>query len=87
MKLHCVRCDNEVTQEQDGSGGYELGLTKFFETLEPWAIQKLICKDCFKFLSKELKLDNRDIQVTENQKPKERCKSCDSTKHSFCTQD
>jgi len=70
MKLYCVRCNNEVTQEQDGSGGYEFGLNKFFKTLEPWTVQKLICIDCFKLLCHWLKFDDRDKQLIKNQTPK-----------------
>ena len=68
-KFHCWRCNKEVKQLPDGSGGFEVGIAKWFTSLEPWEVQVPICRTCYMWLSNELSLGQLTNNI-EKQKPR-----------------
>jgi hypothetical protein len=44
-------CPREVGQ--NGKDGYEIGINKWFPTLEPWNTIMILCKDCGKKFAKD----------------------------------
>lgn len=68
--MQCLICPNEIEQKNDGSGGYEIGLSKWFGTIEPWDMQVILCPSCFKKLAKFLTLSTDLVAKVNRQMPR-----------------
>ena len=64
----CQLCINKVNQNESGSGGIEIGFLKWFNSLQPWKVQIIICYDCFWKLSEYLNLSEWDKKTITEQK-------------------
>ena len=54
IKIYCVLCGEETEQKDDGNGGFEVGISKWFNTIEPWAAVVILCNNCAAKLIKQL---------------------------------
>ena len=70
--MYCRTCPNPVSQEKNGQGGYEIGIVRWFSTIEPWDVQVIICASCFKKLEKTLGLSEFEVKRINEQTPNEK---------------
>ena len=69
--MTCFRCGKEkIEQREDGTGGYEIGISKWFSSIEPWAIQLPLCKKCLKRVAKAMGLLDHEMDRVEKQTPR-----------------
>lgn len=68
FKSECWICGTTIEQRPDGEGGYEIGLNKWFTTLEPWNVSYAICKSCFSKVSAVLHIPSWTLESLEDQK-------------------
>jgi len=83
-KGHCVNCAAPIYQHEDGRGAYEVGLQKWFSSIEPWPTIVLLCKPCFRKLISNLdltswqKLEIEKQEARRKELPNEKAVSKDS---------
>lgn len=65
--LRCNICSSEVEQHDDGSGGYEIGMNKWFNTIEPWKAIIVLCKKCGREFTEKYGIN---IEFVDSQEPR-----------------
>ena len=66
---NCRVCAKEIKQYADGSGAREVGVSKWFQTLEPWQTILIFCNECFEETFTSL-LYNDEKKKLYNQRPR-----------------
>ena|SRR3990167_5295585 len=72
LKSHCRNCSAPIYQKLNGGGGYEVGLQKWFQGIEPWPTIIQLCKSCFQKVISNIDLSDYDKECIEEQKAKQR---------------
>ena len=67
--IFCRVCKKDIEQRADGSGGFELGFSKLFNTIEPWPVQILLCEDCFEKIAIAASIHPSEVSDIEKQTP------------------
>lgn len=71
--MHCYTCEaDDLKQLKDGSGAFEIGIAKWFQTIERWDVQLIICKKCFRALIATLKIEAGVMSKIKKQMPTNR---------------
>lgn len=67
ITMPCRVCRKEVKQLKDGSDGYEVGIAKWFHSVEPWNSLMILCrKHGVEFMKKY----GFDIDMVNTQEPR-----------------
>lgn len=66
-KSHCLICNVSIEQKVDGSGGIEIGFCKWFTTIQPWEVMRILCNSCGEKVMKRAGVDEHGVEQLHKQ--------------------